>query len=1345
MTQLFPIVGIGASAGGLDALKAFLPAVPAPSGLAFIVVVHMPPDHRTLLAEVLASLTPMPVVTATEGLPIVPDHLYVAPSNAYVGVADGRFHLTDSDGESLRHPVDQLFESLALQAGAMAVGVVLSGAGNDGAAGARTIAMAGGHVFAQSPESAAHDNMPTETMAAVPDCDVAPPDRLPLEILRRSGTGGEPGGAALLEQILAFVRDKTGRDFQGYKPRTLLRRIARRMDVLGIGDAPTYLARLRQDAEEAPQLADFLILGVTEFFRDGEAFAFLAEHALTPLLRSSRFETRVRAWVAGCSTGEEAYSLAITLLELLESLGLSRDLKVFATDIDAEALDFARAGAYDERALRGVSADRLARFFEREPDGYRVAKRLRECVVFSIHDLLRDPPFSHLDLVSCRNVLIYLDAAHQASILPLFHYALNPDGILLLGPSETLGRFDLGFESLSKKWRVFRKLPVKLPVRLNLPSEHPLPLEPPLLSPRQTHLQGSIGQLIRDAVLTEFAPAVVMIDRSGRVLHYSGPTERVLALPKGPADYTLASMIRAGLRRTVRRLFEKVWNAADDRPIQARATLGGKRPEVIRISAKLARPSGQDGALAMLVFENCGPAVTTREEAGSQEDDESLIRELEIELEEVRNDLQSNIEALVTSNEELRTSNEEVMSTNEELQATNEELETSKEEMQSVNEELSSVNAQLGTKVEELAKSTDDMVNLLACTDVATVFLDTERRIQRFTPAATRLFRLIASDLGRPVTDVVWTFEDSALLSDIESVFDALMPREALVNTGDNRHYIRRIAPYRSSRNQIGGVVLTFVDITDIQRARAMLEKQAHQRDLIAQLSTRVVVGADPMDFAQRSLAAISETTGATICHFFECDDNGTLLLRRAVGWAAEHSGSVAEAATDIGHAFAAGATVLTREFSADGGPPPAYSDAGVTSGLAVAVPGPVRPYGVIGAYSDKPLAVDDDERRCVETIAWLLGLAFERNATDHALRDSAKVFMESRDPIVIEDGNGVIIELNEAAEAFFRWSRDDLLGRPMTMLFAKEAVPTAEIIRERSHLPQGQRRYETTLITADGGRVPVMRSVSALNLDSQHRRSFASIFTDISPIKEAEAKLLAAHRLSQQTNEEKTRFLGAVSHDLRQPLQALRLLLEVLKGSAHGQQKKVVEHLDEALTAMEGQLSILMDVTSLETGQVRAHLAELDLHDVLDVVAAICAPQAAAKGLDFKRQGSHYTVWSDRLLLERMIQNLVINAIRHTVSGKVLLACRRRGDHIRIEVWDTGPGIPEDKQADIFEDFYQLGNAERDRKKGYGLGLSIVGRMAKLLGYGINVRSRLGKGSVFTISIPLSAPPAAG
>jgi two-component system CheB/CheR fusion protein len=1338
VAQPFPIIGIGASAGGIDALKIFFSAMPRNPGAAFVVVVHMPPEHRTLLGDVLSSLTPLPVATAEEGMEIAVDHVYVSPSGSYVTLSDGRFNLLGSQGDSLHHPIDRVFESLAEQAAERAIGVVLSGAGNDGTAGARAIALAGGRVFAQSPATAAHESMPREVAAAVPACRVGPPDVLAQEIFAAMNGDNQPHEVAALDRILTLVREKTGRDFSGYKPRSLLRRIARRMDFLQLADSQAYLDRLGSDSAEAAALADFLVIGVTEFFRDTEIFTFLCEQALPDLLRRRGPADRLRAWVAGCSTGEEAYSLAILLLELAESSGRHCEVKVFATDIDTGALDYARSAVYEPRTLQGVSPERLARFFEQEPDGYRVGKRLRDCVVFSVHNLLSDPPFSHLDLVSCRNVLIYLDAARQASILPLFHYALDPEGLLLLGPSETIGRFDYGFETISKKWRLFRKLPVKLPVRLNPPHDTSWSHEPPRLSPRESRLNGSVGQRIREALATDFAPAVVAVDRGGRIVHYSGPIDRFLALPAGPADHSLAAMVRSGLRRAVRRLFDKVWEATGTRPITSRATLRGPTASVVRISAKRIGTVGSEGPLAMLVFEDCGPATPARDIEPISDNDEAVIRELELELEEVRGELQANIEALITSNEELRTSNEEVLSTNEELQATNEELETSKEEIQSVNEELSSVNTQLGMKVDELAKANDDMANLLACTDVATLFLDHDYRIKHFTPAATRLFRLIPSDMGRPLTDVVWQFQDPALLADAAIVLDKLAPREAMANTADGHFFIRRIAPYRSSGNHIGGVVLTFVDVTEIHRALAALKKRAHQLELMAQLSARAFVTTDPLEFVERCLAAICDVSGTGLCHFFAHEDGGKLVLRRALGWPETEMEHVAGPNTDVARALVEGGTVLIRDFSQDNaGRGPVLTGRVVNAGVAVAVPGPQRPYGIIGTYSDKTDFIEPDAVQWVETIAWLLGMAFDRHATEAALRNTSAVFMESHDPIVIEDGDGAITDMNEAAEEFFGWPRRELIGKPIVTLFADDGPLTPEALRDRSVTNHGSANLQATLVTASGQRMPVLRSVSALSQGEPHGWTYASIFTDISPLKRAEAKLLEARHIAEQTSAEKTRFLSAVSHDLRQPLQALRLLMEVLNGSAEGQTKKVVGHMDEALQAAENQLTILMDVSALETGSVRAFLSEIDLDTLLTTIASICTPEAEAKGLVLKLHHCHRSICGDRALLERMVRNLVINAIRHTSTGKVLLGCRKRGERIHIEVWDTGPGIPEDKQIDIFEDFYQLGNPERDRRKGYGLGLSIVGRLAKMLGYGVNLRSKVGKGTVFTITIP--------
>ncbi len=846
------IVGIGASAGGIEAFKGFFENMPPDSGLAFVVVLHLPVDRKSVLPEILARWTSMPVVQATEGCRIEPNFVYVPPSGVVVTVRSAHLHLHDLLAEVPRElsPISVLFDSLAAQLHENAIGVVLSGTGHDGALGLKAIKENGGLTLVQGADGSKplHDGMPASAIATGSVDVIAAVEEIPGHILavraarETAGQMPEQIDSARLAICEALHR-QVGHDFSGYKEKTFLRRVHRRMQVLRLPMFEEYIARLNADRDEALMLLRDLLIGVTSFFRDTGIFDSLAETVIPRLFHGKNGESVIRVWVPGCATGEEAYSLAMLLREYADELtGTPPRIQVFATDIDEPAIATARAGRYPSTLLTGLTPHRLARFFTEGLDGiFTVAKDIREICTFSAHSLTRDPPFSRIDLVSCRNLLIYLDSDLQGVVIPAFHYSLVPGGFLLLGSSENVSRHEELFLTIDRAHRVYQKRDVPSPP-LHLLGKGTIGVTRAATASLSAATGNRAGPRINNwanaRILDRFAPAFAVVTAEGNSLQYSSRIGRFLELMAGAPSQNVLLMARPELRASLRGALKQVVETG--RPVERPAipvVIAGEGLRPVSIVIEPRHEQGSD-TLYLVVF-NETVQLRTEDREDQAGDANNLASgfnlQTEAELRDTREQLQSITEEHETSLEELRSANEELHSVNEELQSTNEELETSREEIQSINEELQTVNAQLAGNLSELDHKNADLKNLFESTQVATIFLDPHLIVRSFTPAVANIYNLIPSDQGRPLTDIVSRLKYSDLRKDVTHVLDTLQPLERrITRDDDSAHYLMRILPYRTPSNVVDGTIITFVEVTSIVRA------EQHQRLLVDELNHRV-------------------------------------------------------------------------------------------------------------------------------------------------------------------------------------------------------------------------------------------------------------------------------------------------------------------------------------------------------------------------------------------------------------------------------------------------------------------------------------------------------------------------
>ena len=838
----FPIVGLGASAGGLEALEKFFSRLPDNPDLALVIVQHLDPDRPSIMPELLSKVTRMPVEHVRDWTRTEVNHVYLIPPNTTLTL-DGNVLRLATPIAPRRHPIDSFFCSLAEAQGDQAIGIILSGGGSDGAQGIKAIHEHGGMSMAQEP--AVHNSMPRSAISLGAVDFVLPAEEMPERLLayvkHEQRALGDParahldGGAEItddLRRICALVQRRTEHDFSRYKQATILRRVQRRMQVRQVDSVRDYLDLLR-DPAEADQLFRSLLIGVTRFFRDAEAFDMLAEEIIPALLKHKGSDHDVRVWVAGCSSGEEAYSIAIVLREALAKLDFGPKVKVFATDIDDVALEKARSGRYPELIVDHVSPARLDRFFVKQLNGYQVCKELREMCIFSNQNLLADPPFSHLDLLCCRNVLIYLESDAQKKLAPLFHLSIDPGGFLFLGPSESVDGFSTLFRARIKKHRIYQRQDTLSPPMAGFPLLHPLraPKQQALaaLTPSATPEQ-TLVKAIERRVLDEYSPATVIVNELGQILYVYGRTRKYLELSPGAPNVNVVDMVCDGIRPDLlTALREAVRTHVTVVRTDVSIDIEGQIQRLNLIVRPLSgAPSGSaESGLLMIVFQELGPLMSrqqARSEGAMPPHRDEVVHELEAELRSTKESLRITVEEFKASTEELKSTNEEMVSTNEELQSTNEEMQTSKEELQSINEELQTVNIELHRKVDEVDRMNGDLQNLFAGTQIAIIFLDNDLLIQKFSPATKGLFRVIEGDIGRPITDIAVTFADASLIPHVHEVLQTLEPREQQVNRAEgDLWYIRRIRPYRSLENTIDGVVITFVDITELKRAETRI------------------------------------------------------------------------------------------------------------------------------------------------------------------------------------------------------------------------------------------------------------------------------------------------------------------------------------------------------------------------------------------------------------------------------------------------------------------------------------------------------------------------------------------
>ena len=1349
----FPIVGVGASAGGIEALKAFFSATDADSGVAYIVIQHLSPEHESLMADILSRCTSMPVVQIENGMRVEPNHVYVIRPGYTVTLKDCRLHLGQPvEKRGHRRPVDDFFRSLAEEQQESAIGVILSGTGTNGSAGAQAIKAAGGLCIAQDPDSAEFPGMPRSLIHTGCADQVLTAEEIPAALRQYIqhpfldlNAKGRARAAQEIErhrqdlgEILAIIRSRTGHDFAPYKPPTILRRINRRMGLLGVTTLADYANCLRQKTEEISTLANDLMINVTGFFRDPEAWEAFREAVVQPLVAERGPDDPIRAWVTACASGEEAYTLAMLISEEAERLGKAVDVKIFATDTADKSLARARSGVYPGGIEGDLSPERLERFFEPDEQSYRVKKSLRDQIVFAPQDVLRDPPFSRVDIVTCRNLLIYLEPEAQRRILALTHFALREGGHLFLGNAETLGHADTLFEVVSKRWRVYRRLgagrhvSAPLPALIaRVPEVRPIVrTAPPVL------IRPSPTATIQAALLDEFGPPSAVVDVNERIVYFHGDASAYLQFPAGETTQNFLDLVRPSLRPAVRKTLREAIAERRAVSVDVQAEADTSRVRVTAAPLKHSRPpdyfrvSFEPGGIDEAGTDGSGggnSATPVRTYSASAEPDSALEEEVRI----LRRELQATVESFEATNEELKAANEEVTSINEELQSANEELETGKEELQALNEELVTVNGQLQAKLMELEALTDDLDNLLSSTSIAVVFLDTQLKVRRFTPAISDLLELLPADIGRPLAHLAPKFSDGDLIADATNVLARLAPMEAEALSHSGRWYLRRTLPYRTDDNRIAGVVITFVDIT--------ARKQAEQAIAAAQARLQAVIEQMPAAVLMIELPSGKLLLGNRLA---------ALLFEQPyplpfVGqdWSTIHA--AVRGTHPDGRPFQRNEWPLARTLASDETVMDEELEFTRADGSTVAL-----------SMSASPIRNAAGEMIAAVAAFWNIT---ERKRAAQALRDSEarfRMLVESAHDFAIFmlDDEGRVVSWNQGAERVTGYSEADILGKPGALLFTPEDrashAPEGEIRRatesgraldERWHMRKDGTRFWASgvlTIARDAGGVP---------------QGFVKVMRDQTERKETDARLQEALRSARQlraraegANRAKDEFISTVSHELRTPLNTIRLWSRMFVSGkvTAAQVTEGGRAIDRAALAQQQLIDDLLDVSRMASGQLRLAMRDTMLVDAVEAAVETIQPLATSRRIELTTDLSAEVgvVHIDPDRIQQVVWNLLANAVKFTPEGgTVHVGVTRVDSTVEIEVRDTGIGIRREFLPQVFDRFRQAEQGATRRFAGLGLGLAIAKQLVELQGGTITALSEgEGRGATFTVYLPL-------
>jgi two-component system CheB/CheR fusion protein len=1314
--QLFSIVGVGASAGGLEAFTAFLKHVPSDSGMAFVLIQHLDPIQPSQLTDLLAKATRMPVLEVNADTPVEPNHVYVIAPGVSLSMSDG--HLRAEERASGRHlPIDYFLQSLASDNTSKAIGIILSGTASDGTLGLKAVKAEGGITFAQEPSSAKFDGMPRSAIAAGVVDFVLSPEEIAKRLVRLAqhpyvaAKAEDDGQAALqtdsaLNRIFHLLRSVTGNDFTHYKYTTIRRRIHRRMVLHGSEKPDDYIAYLQKNPAEARALADDLLICVTSFFREPEALEALAARVFPEILKGRSPENAIRVWVAGCATGEEAYSVAICLTEFLERSGANVPFKIFASDISERAVEKARAGIYGMPALADVSPGRLKRFFVKANGGFQIAKSIRESCIFARQNIAKDPPFHNLDLITCCNVLIYFGPVLQRKALATFHYALKPGGFLMLGPSESVGPLSHAFSPLDKKLRLYSKQPVSGPLNRQI-----LAIQPEAGDSGAAAAGGQSGVALdvqktaERMLLAQYAPAGVIVDDALNVVHVRGDTGAYLQVAAGEPTYSVLKMAREGLavalRTALLKAREKKAAVSQQVAVRQNGQLRDVHLKVVPINGTGGGTGRADALHFMVLFDGAQPAsppVPAQEEAegpkaaangpvGAKTADLRGGREnarLKQELGATKEYLQAIIEEQEASSEELKSSNEEA-------QASNEELETAKEELQSANEELNTVNDELKTRNAALTEVNNDLTNVLTGINVPLVMVGRDLKIRRFTPSMEPMLNLIDSDIGRPISDLKPNIGVPDLPELLRGVVSGGSPAVREIEDPKGRWYSLQASPYRVPDNKVDGALLVLLDIDAIKRSRDFAEAIVETvRQPLVVLTRDLRIQTVNQAFYD-AFKVLKEETENRLIYDLGNGQWNIPQLRQALENVLPKAGEFRD-------------FEVTHEFQSIGRKTMLLSAREIEQPL---------PYG-----RTILLAIEDITER--------------RQAQEAQQQRLAWIVESSDDAIISKDMNGIIQTWNRGAERIFGYTAGEAVGRNISMLTPPGRDDDFPNIRERISRGESIDRYQARQRAKDGRILFVSLTVSPLRDAAGSIIGASKIARDITEEKLAEGRI-------RQLNEDLKHFAYAASHDLQEPLRMVtsytQLLAREYKDKLGTDADQFIAYAVEGAQRMEDLLKGMREYwQASERGE--EHHAAADCNEILKKALLNLQKTITDSGAVVTHKPLP-TIRADEVALVQLFQNLIGNAIKYRSKKppRVDISAGKNGKEEWVfSVKDNGIGIAPQYAEKVFSMFNRLNGR---KYPGSGIGLAICRKVVERLGGRIWVESEKGRGADFKFTIP--------
>ncbi len=1344
------VVGIGASAGGLEALTALVANLPRHGGMSYVVAQHMSPQHKSMMVDLLARATALPVVEASEGQVLAPDRIYITPPNRNIEIRDGAVVLTGPYAEGPKPSVDLLFQSLAEDLGDRVVGVILSGTGSDGARGIQAIKRAGGVTVVQAPDSAKYGGMPEAALRTGRVDKVLSPERIGRELPLLAGHGwavagggitaeaGSPADAEIEDgvdpddfhhasgpyhSVISLIRQRTNVDFQQYKSGTIQRRIQRRLTANRLTRLEDYVDFLLQHPKEIERLCADILISVTSFFRDRAAFEALGQ-AVSEMLEHKPEREGLRVWVPGCATGEEAYSIGMVVTEELYKRGQIRPVQIFAVDIDEAALAIARRAVYPISAIEDLADDMLRKYLTRVDNVYQVDRQLRDMVVFSRQDITKDPPFSHIDIISCRNLLIYFNQELQQRILNLFAYALNPGGILFLGKSETLGTNTDGyFETVDGTHRVFvRAQGPRLP--LNQLGGRAVEIGAGRTGPRPKPEAPALPVLVKMSIGEVFGPPCVVTDNNHRLLYIHGDVSPFVRLNRGKFDQDLLTLIAPDLRTTLRAVLHRA-ERSDRQPVSLTVKVPtDDETRTVRLSVHPLGTPSTDGAvsLRMIAFERL-PDDQPGTAAAEASPDDPRVGELEHELTVTREHLQTVIQELESANEELQATNQELQSSNEELQATNEELETTNEELQSTNEELQTVNDELQAKSNELLEKATDLQNVSSGIEMPVIILDRDLRVRLFNESARALFEITQSDLGAQITQLASTIDLPDMRRKFQRVIETGVAYRADITDVGGRVYALTISPYRDSDKVIVGAVFTASNITDRVRAEASLRemtRQLNEAQRIAHVgSWRWDVASDTLTWSPELYRicgldpddmAVTPETALTVYH---PDDRGRVrgalkaALDNRTGFGFE--ARVVRPGGDVRHVKVTGLCKLTA--------------AG-------------QPESIFGVVKDDTESIN---------AAKLLTESHAR------LTSIMNTIIEG---IVVIDPRGIIRLANTAISRMFGYAEPELVGQNISLLIAEPMLPDQEPATGNG--AGGRRRLlgsgrEVTGRRKDGTQFPIELSVGEVideiaSGDPDNKQIYIGTMRDISARKRYEEALMLSKRDAEAASEAKSTFLAKMSHELRTPLNAILGFSEILKEQLFGplHNDKYLRYLNDIHASGQHLLKLIddiLDISRIESGKFRIDEEIVTLPDLVrhcaDQIRDVAARKAIA--IELAVPEALPRLRADSRSVRQILVNLLDNAIKYTSDGgSVAIGAALMPDRgMSLTVSDTGRGMSQSAIDAAFQPFGHASTSRLTDTEGAGLGLFVAKSLAELHGGSLVIASDPGHGTEVTVRFP--------